>query len=121
MLKQPAFVLCAAMFAVVISAVGEQAGPEGGEPYSPTRIEWLALELQAFYGDNSYRDDPYVVHFHHHGHDTIEVQLRYNGRRDGGVERELQTAKEMVGFLAKQHGWQDWVKVTEDVKNAREE
>ena len=123
MLKQRVMFFSAAVLviAVIYTAHGQQRESRGREPYTPTKIEWLALELQAYYGDQTYRDDPYVVYFHHHELDTIEVHLRYMGRRDQGVELELQTAKDMVRFLANKHGWQDWVKTTEDVRKSSEE
>jgi hypothetical protein len=107
--------------AAIYSAYGQQSESEGRQPYSPTKIEWLALETQAYYGDHLYGEDAVTVFFYHHEPDTIEIHLRYRGRRDQRVELELRSAKTNVGYLARKHGWEDWVKITENVRRMSDE
>jgi hypothetical protein len=91
----------------------EKAGGPGFVRYTPSRIEWLALELQAYYGDTSFGNERHKVNFLVDGDDTIIIVVHYLS----GVDREqmnkrVESARRIIGLSARNRGW-NWVKIKE--------
>lgn len=91
---------------------------KGSKPYIPTRLDWLAVDL-----NSSLRVPITVESFYSldfvalHDRDTIAIVVRYNPSADRSIMNlSIDTAKQIVGMKAKNHGWSDWLKVEENVK-----
>ena len=51
--------------AMLVSPVGADESKPGDEPYTPTKLEWLAVYMQAHYGKLDTTDDDVTVRFAH--------------------------------------------------------
>ena len=90
----------------------------GGESYTPRKLEWLALNLNAAFAVKHLHTQGYTMMFSPEDKtDTIVILLLTDKvmteRQKFRMETSLILARRVVPFLAKQHGWQDWVKVKE--------
>ena len=85
----------------------------GLEPYTPTKLEWLQLEAQIELAENA---SCYAVNVTKREPDTIVVVVPYMPcmtAESAPVVAEADT--EEVRSLARQHGWNAWVKIEKDV------
>jgi len=94
---------------------------EGLKPYTPNRLEWLALGMNASCREdlmvNNYSIDfiPLV------DKDTILIYVRYLPTVNREImNRAIETVKEVVSMTAESYGWSSWLKVKEDVAMHRE-
>ena len=88
----------------------------GSEPYIPTKLEWLILDLQATYGVTFGDDLDLAITFmksHRDDPNTVVVYCQYAPRSDRvTVNETIEQRKSLVRSTAKIYGW-DWVKVKE--------
>lgn len=91
---------------------------EGSMPYSPSRLEWLALELNASYRADLALDRGYMMDFLPiERENTILIAVGYMS----SVDRELMNkaigqAKKLIATRAKSKGWSSWLEIKEDIK-----
>jgi hypothetical protein len=116
-----ASVIAFVLLVVIMSAQNRQL-PEGARPYSPTRLQWLAVDMEARMGQKLSMDDGFSIDFV--GLDTENTILLYV-RYLPSVDREIlngsiETAKKVISVTAKSEGWSSWLKVREDVKMVEE-
>jgi len=84
----------------------------GMRPYTPSRLEWLALELEASYRQDFSRDSDYDVHYLAKPPNTILIFVHYRSEAAAGTaDYATNTAKQLVTQDASAHGWSSWVKV----------
>jgi hypothetical protein len=113
----PFMAIVAFVAGVFVTSAQTRAMSEGEKPYSPTRLEWLAVNMEAQMRiDLSDRDGFSLDFAAPPGQNTILIYVRYLPR----VEREImnariETAKQVIAIAAKARGW-SWLKVQEDVK-----
>lgn len=105
--------------AVVVSLANEQETPNrpGLTPYTPTKIEWLALKVNSVVQHEASIDYPYSLGVAQADHETLLILVRY----DPTVNREImkssiQSARELIMIMAKSYGWDKWVKIRERVE-----
>src|SRR5437763_210198 len=109
-LSRPLGVLVMAFLAVTAFALGEQSGhvkKPGDQPFTPTRLEWAALELSARYGQFPTPDFELGVTFipGNDGH-TIHCLLAYGSDFPAAVVRDQKAALEKaIDTLRRQRGW----------------
>lgn len=85
----------------------------GLEPYTPTKLEWLQLEAHTELAENG---SCYAVDVTKREPDTIVVVVPYMGCMTAEGARVVAEAEvEEVRSLARQHGWNAWVKIEKDV------
>jgi len=99
------------------TAFAETRTKPGLEPYTPTRMEWLILDLQANGRHEMTALDAYGLNFVSPDNETVVIFVRYSPK----VSREamnigVDTARRLVESTAKGYGWQSWVKTREDIK-----
>ena len=64
-------------------AIAQQAPSRPGlQPYTPTRIEWLALLLQAQLRQDATVDSPFSLNVVNSDHETILIFVRYQPNTD---------------------------------------
>jgi hypothetical protein len=86
---------------------------QGLIPYSPSRIEWLALRLQAYYGNTQFGDRMHKIVYMRSGPETITIVVQYTiGVNREIMNKDVETARELVDIEAKAQGW-TWVQVKE--------
>lgn len=106
----------------------EQQPPNrpGLTPYTPTRIEWLALTVNAQLQYERYAEDPYEVFVVPADHETLELLIRYHAgtiRRQHNspanlamMKRKIKATRELIMTTATRYGWEKWVTIREPVE-----
>lgn len=91
---------------------------QGKQPYTPSRLEWLAVELNvnmriSFLGGNHHSLDLVPIE----AEDAILIYVRYspNVNREE-MNKNIDTARKVIQLRAKKHGWDGWVKIKEDIE-----
>jgi hypothetical protein len=89
----------------------------GLTPYSPTKIEWLALDVRSQLQQNASADSPFFLSVVHVDHETLLISVRYLTT----VNREMMnstidSARKVIMSTAKSYGWDNWVKIREQVE-----
>jgi len=112
-------IFVALAFLAGVSVTGGQSRglPEGAKPYTPTRLEWIAMEMEAGSRIDLERDEFMMDFVDLADQDAILIYVRYHP----DVNREymnlsIENAKHLIGLKAKQRGWDSWLTVKEDVK-----
>ena len=121
------FVLGVLMFLLgsLLAANGQhRAQTEGGKPYTPTRLEWLAVNLEAEnrvdlgsgsqdFGMNFLPDEQ---------NNAIVIFASYLPSADRVlVNKQISDAREIVLRQAKIYGWSQWIKVREHIEMMKDE
>ena len=116
--KTSGVLACAVVMAVaaMVARAGD-AGTEGEKPFTPSRLEWLAVYLNATarvtFADSGYRID--FVPLKNKG--TILVHASYLEKSDRDrLKMDVETAKKVAALYAKDYEWDSWLKIEESVK-----
>jgi hypothetical protein len=87
----------------------QQEQPEGDKPYTPTKLEWLALLLNV--EQKGEGEIQIVFRPHREKKNTIKAQVVHAPQADKSlVKAHVTIAKRSVARISQQHGW-DWVQV----------
>jgi len=105
----------------------------GLTPYTPTKIEWLALTVNSQLQYERYANDPYELFVVQADHDTLQIFIRYlpavNPRPragdprpfpagdPGAMKSKIKATREKIMTAAKRYGWETWVKIQEPVES----
>ena len=91
---------------------------EGAKPYTPTRLEWLAVKLNAELGRQFSQGGFQMLFVPNETEDSILIVVNYfqGTVPQGQIEAELKHAKKVIELTAKARNWQSWLKVKELVK-----
>lgn len=101
-----------AAFATIHSGGAPSVTEPGMMPYTPTRIEWLAMDLEASYHQDLGSDSNYSLHYLPKFPNTILIFVHYRSEASAGtVDKVIDTARQLVNQNASSHGWSSWVKV----------
>jgi len=89
----------------------------GLTPYTPTKIEWLALEVRSQLQRDASADSPFFLSVVHVDHETLLISVRYLPT----VNREMMSstidsARKVIMTTAKSYGWENWVKIREQIE-----
>jgi hypothetical protein len=90
----------------------------GSEPYTATRLEWLAMEMNSVLGHTVNSDLPFNLTFLPiEGRDAIRISVRYGAHVPAGeLQSVVKSARDTMEVTARAHGWDTWLKIEEDVK-----
>jgi hypothetical protein len=110
---------CILGFAVLIYSVrpmnaGTDPVPPGMLPYTPSRLEWLELDLQANFRSEDVIDPEisYSLSFFARRPNTIVVFVQHSKRTPARmVDRAVEHGKQTVEKAAAFYGWSNWVKI----------
>lgn len=102
-----AVLLGLAMGQIGSSAAGQARVSPGLEPYTPTRLEWFALELQSHYG-HPQNDKGVSVRFLPREPDTVLIQIEHLPQ--AGIDVLLNDQVERTRKAASDRGY-TWLKV----------
>ncbi|SRR5216684_1350296 len=102
---------------IVITSAQNRALPEGARPYTPTRLQWLALDMEARMHKDLSTEDGFSLDFVGLDKDNaILIYVRYLPSADREIMNSIiENAKTVIGMSAKSEGW-PWLKIREDVK-----
>lgn len=89
----------------------------GSLPYMPTRLEWLAVELNAFARIQTLATERFTLMFTPRPtDDTIVIYVRYLPNvNQNDLRGAIREARNIINILTQRHGWDRWVSVVEDV------
>lgn len=112
----------ALLFVTALAAYAEQVQSlqEGLKPYIPTRIEWLAVELNAMYRTDLHDLEGYLLSFIPlEKENAILIFVRYTRKTNReAMNIGLDTARKVIEMDAKSRGWNSWLKVKERIELA---
>jgi hypothetical protein len=98
---------------------------EGSKPYTPTRLEWLAVELNSEMRKEPTELSEYLITFAPlPKEDAILIIVRYLPSVDRIPESRqrmnltLDTARKVIAIKAIGRGWSSWLKVKERIELA---
>ncbi len=95
---------------LLIAPAGSRA--DGRDPYTPTKLEWLVLELEA---NSSIRDAVlhFSVHFLGKEPNTVLVEVEYDEQANAALmQKAIKESKRHALAMARARRW-NWVKVEE--------
>jgi hypothetical protein len=89
----------------------------GLTPYTPTKVEWLALAVNSQLRQDARADFPFSLSVVHSDHETLLIFVRYHTTVNREImNRTIDTAREVITSTAKSYGWDNWVKIRERVE-----
>ena len=92
--------------------------PEGAQPYVPTRLEWLALELNSTMREDFSESSQFSMAFiPNEMENTVVIYVTYIPSVQRIVmNKSIETAKKIIDLESKTRGWSSWLKVQERVE-----
>ncbi|MDE0397685.1 MAG: hypothetical protein OXL96_07785 [Candidatus Poribacteria bacterium] len=96
---------------------------EGQQTYTPTRLEWLALELNAENQISTpFLDGLLLTYIAYPKDNTICIGINYppNVQRER-VDEVREVARETVMKRAKRYNWDSWLKIEEKIQQREKE
>jgi hypothetical protein len=111
----------------------QMSNQPGLTPYTPTKIEWLALMVNSqLQYERQHTRDPYELSVVQADHDTLQIFIQYlpavyprpragtprpyPSGDPGIMKRKINMVREKIMTTATRYGWEDWVKVREPVE-----
>jgi hypothetical protein len=121
MKKYISVAVLSAIFSVfVYSHAAPQKKSPGAELFTPTRIDWLATTCQANLREEMTSDRPYSVDITYRDAETVLIYVRYFANVDRTLmNKDIDTARSVIHITARSYGWDEWVKIKEDVELAK--
>jgi hypothetical protein len=116
-LNHLALVVAAFLIGALASRGQSPALTEGAKPYTPSRLEWLALSMEA-QSRVELSSDSFSIDFTAlEKENAILIFVRYlpNAHREL-MNLRIENNKELINTIAKNMGWSAWLKIREDVK-----
>ena len=89
----------------------------GFEDYTPSRLEWLAIELNSFfpYINLQSNKEIHTVFIPKEDGKTLVLMVRYpEGTASNIIQEYIQNGEECVKKFAEIHKWDSWVKIEVD-------
>jgi hypothetical protein len=89
----------------------------GLEPFTPTRIDWLATLLEANLRIEDLSRNGYLLRVVESGPETLTIYIRYLPTVNREVmNTQIDAVRKVIAIDAKSYGWDGWIRVTEDVR-----
>ena len=126
MKKQMLGLLLTIIVAFSVGASGyhqEDSGQgEGWKPYTPSRLEWLAVNYNALYRRNVLSTLGYTIQITPlHNIDTISIVVEYLPEAERSMMNgEIEYIKIMIKTEVERRGWASWLKIREDIRMLKE-
>lgn len=116
--------LCGMLFSLFSTSYREvkaETSP-GMDKYTPTKLEWAAVELNAYFRDKFAEGSFFVkqkfeVSYRAKTPDTIIVRCAYSANMSRpDLNKLVEALKKMVSNYASRKGFGDWLKVEEETR-----
>ncbi len=108
--------LVAALF--LIGATQVATALEGSKPYTPTKLEWFAVEMNAGGRTELSQANGFSLDFVPiENEDAILIFVRYfpTVNREA-MNMAIDRARQVIAIRAKSYRWNNWLRVKEDIK-----
>jgi hypothetical protein len=101
----------------LIAAIGQEHQAEGDKPYTPTRREWIEMELNANWHPDLTADKFNMVFVSPKNEvDTIVIFVNYLPTVERQIMKErIEAVKKAIATETKYRGW-SWLKIREQVE-----
>jgi hypothetical protein len=111
----PALLLVSAL---TIYAEQGQSIPEGMKPYTPTRLEWLAVELNATNRTDLNDLEGYTLSFiAMEKENTILIYVGHTQKTNRqAMNIAINNARKIIEIYSKSRGWDSWIKIREKIE-----
>jgi hypothetical protein len=97
-----------------------KASHPGQKAYTPTRMEWLTTTLQAQLRKDLTDGSKFLVQIVAKDSETLVLYVRYLADvNKAAMDIQLNADREVIKLTAKAYGWDKWLKVTEDIQQAK--
>ena len=97
-----------------------KASHPGQARYTPTRMEWLTTTLQAQLRKDMTDSSKFLVQIVARDSETLVMYVRYLADvNKAAMDIQLNANREVIKLTTKAYGWDKWVKVTEDIQQAK--
>lgn len=127
MTVSPALLSCA-LGAVIVNSTAPSTTPPAApvpaalQPYTPTRLEWLALELNASFRLGDYARDGYRLDYVAIKPDRIVAQVQHLPSAAPEALAYVATAgANCAALVTSQHGWRDSIRISSTIRAANDE
>ena len=108
--------IIACFFVSTAFAQSIQSKP-GLQPYTPNRIEWLALLCNNQLRQDASVDIPFSINIVQRDHETLLILVRYQPNVNREImNASIDTARQVIMITAKSYGWDKWLKIKERVE-----
>lgn len=95
----------------------EQAEKPGAQAYSPSRLDWLATNLSAYYRKSMAADGYSIDYLPVGEEDAILILVRAYPQADAqAMQKDILAAHKLVTITAHSYGWDGWVKVKDKME-----
>lgn len=102
----------------VANSIVDQSAHKGAQPYMPSKLEWLSIELNSAYHSHRASEQGYVLNFLPlDRQDAVLLYVRYGPKVDQQtMNMGIEAAREVFRKTLKSHHWDSWVNLREDVR-----
>jgi hypothetical protein len=90
---------------------------EGSEPYSPSKLEWFAMDMNVSSKTDISDGGMMMMFVGLEKSNEVLIYVRYLPSADRElINTRIKNARELIKIRAKNYGWDNWLKIKEDVK-----
>lgn len=109
-----------ALLGTCLGAMAQTAAQPGGapglSPYVPTKLEWLALYLNATEGRHDFERDGFDIGFFEKGSDTVVIDCFYSRDVDRAIMNlTLNGIRKRIKMHIEARNWK-WVRIEESIR-----
>ena len=89
---------------------------QGGEPYTPSRLEWMCLQLNARKSHDSSHNRYSIDYNFSPPNDGIVMRIRYSPKDTdrAHLNEMVATLRRAITIIATGYGWESWMTVKEE-------
>jgi hypothetical protein len=112
-----AWLLAAFLVGVLATSAQSPARTEGAKPYTPSRLEWLALTMEAQSRLELSLDSFSIDFVAVENENAILIFVRYLPKANRELMNlRIEHNRNLINTMAKNRGWSGWLKIREDIK-----
>jgi hypothetical protein len=107
-------------FVAVLLAQVDSSKLEGQKPYTPTKLEWLAVKINTICGIQLTRDSEYGIYFVPLPQtNTIVIQVQHwPDVNRANMNKMINQVRKRIDQEAKDYGWDKWLQVKEEINSS---
>jgi hypothetical protein len=95
--------------------VAAETKESGTDPYTPMKLEWLAMEANARNRDQQFRLG-YSIDYHYIVPNTLVINVMLTPECDRkNIDEIVRVYRQRVDTLIRLHEWGNWVEVREEI------
>ena len=88
---------------------------DGHSLYTPSKFEWLVVEMDAITGSYSFYNNHFMISLGTAGRDIVVINVSYSAEVDrSNMNRAISIVRKTLETRAKEPGWK-WLKIKENV------